>query len=265
MIISRVLAGSGKTIISYVQLKLYFHKVYSCHRISSNVIDDIQTLCRTRSAVLAFFYFSSQGGNKWDVLDLLSSFLLQLSYQSDFYGVLSSAFPKSARSPPPRRDIDTLSTYLRRILTRKGQPTIYFIIDALDECPSAFERHHPDQIWAQTRGREAVFDVLQELADLKLSHLRFCVTSRLQIDIEDFLKPLNPCKVSLDTRPGHIEALAQFVKTSIDSDRKMRRWSDEMKDLVINALGKEGGGMYVMVVVMLPTAFSFDDFQVSMG
>jgi len=218
--------------------------------------------------VLAFFYFSSRSANKKDALNLLSSVLLQLSYQSDdFYRVLSSAFPESAgsASPPPRRDIDTLRTYLRRILTLEQQVTIYFVIDALDECASPSEQHLDYQSWIQTRGREDVFKILEELLDLKLPHLRLCVTSRLETDIEEVLEPFNPRKVSLDTQPGHIETLAQFVKLSVNSDRTMQKWSDETKDLVIDTLGKESGGMYVIIVVMLRTELSCDGFQVSVG
>ena len=218
--------------------------------------------------MLAFFYFSSRSANKKDALNLLSSILLQLSYQSDdFHRVLSSAFPESAgsASPPPRRDIDTLRTYLRRILTLEQQVTIYFVIDALDECASPSKQHLDYQSWIQTRGREDVFKILEELVDLKLPHLRLCVTSRLETDIEEVLEPFNPHKVSLDTQPGHIETLAQFVKLSVNSDRTMQKWSDETKDLVVDTLGKESGGMYVIIVVMLRAEVLCDGFQVSVG
>lgn len=107
--------------------------------------------------------------------------------------------------------------------------------------------------------------ILKELVDLKLSRLRLCVTSRLEPDIEDVLEPFNPYKVLLDTQPGHIEALPQFVKSIVNSDQTMRKRSDKTKYLVIDTLSGQSDGMYVMTVVMLRIVFLCDGFQVSVG
>ena len=100
------------------------------------------------------------------------------------------------------------------------------------------------------------------IVGLKLPHLRLCVTSRLETDIQGVLGAFDPYTVSLDTQPGHIETLAQCVKSTVNLDDTMGKWSDKTKGSIVDTLGGESGGMYVMIVVTLRTVFSCNDFQV---
>ena len=86
----------------------------------------------------------------------------------------------------------------------------YIIVDALDECPD-------------TSGvvslRERVLEVVEELVDLHLPNLRLYFTSRPEADIRD------------------------YVKSVVHSDRKMRRWRVEDRELVIDMLVRKADGM----------------------
>jgi len=72
---SNALAGSRKTIISYVSLQLLFTR--RTHVIdSSSIIEDTQTISLTELAILAIFYFGFRHIAKRHAQDLLSSVLV---------------------------------------------------------------------------------------------------------------------------------------------------------------------------------------------
>jgi len=60
------------------------------------------------------------------------------------------------------------------LLEVPGQPAMYIVIDALDECPN---------ISGMPTAREQVLEFLQHLVKLKLPNVHICVSSRLEIDI----------------------------------------------------------------------------------
>jgi hypothetical protein len=61
-----------------------------------------------------------------------------------------------------------------KMLEFPGQGPIYIIVDALDECPNSSGLPSP---------RDQVLDILQEIVDLHLPYLHFCITSRPEMDI----------------------------------------------------------------------------------
>jgi hypothetical protein len=113
-------------------------------------------------------------------------------------------------------------------------PMTYIIVDALDECPD-------------TSGvvslRERVLEVVEELVDLYLPNLRLCFTSRPEADIMAALSPLASHVVSLHDQRGQKEDIRDYVKSVVYSDRKMRKWRVEDKELVIDMLVRKADGM----------------------
>ena len=183
---------------------------------------------------------------------MLSSILIQLCHQSDeFSQVLSSIYSThgdGSREP----SIDVLLECLKTMLTLPGQATIYIVVDALDESPNSSGL--PTQ-------REQVLKTLKALIDMKLPHLRFCITSRPESDIRGVLESLNPCNVSLHEQDGQKKDVARYVESVVNSDSVMQNWPEKTKTLVINTLAKNGGGMYVIVDMVLRTTFLCDDFR----
>ena len=164
LITSNVSAGSGKTMIWYGSLRLFF--VSRTHIIdSSTIIKDIQDMCLTGLDSLSIFHFDFRDKKKQDARNLLSSVLIQLCQKSNqFSKILSSVYSDhgdGSREP----EINTLLGSLKTMLSVQGQGTSYIVVDALDESPNS-SRPPPR--------REQVLTILKELIELNLPHTRFC-------------------------------------------------------------------------------------------
>ena len=122
---------------------------------------------------------------------------------------------------------------LKKMLGLPGQGPVYLIIDALDECPNSED----------PTAREQALVIIQELIDLKLPHVHICITSRPEIDIREVLEPLAIFNVSFHDRSGQVQDIANYIRSFIHSDRRMRKWRDEDKELVIETLTAKSDGM----------------------
>ena len=120
------------------------------------------------------------------------------------------------------------------MLELPGQPVIYLIVDALDECPNTFGVVTP---------RERVIDLIEDLVDVDLENLRICVTSRPEADILDALQPLASHTVSLHDEDGQKQDIINYITSVVQSDRKMRKWRAQDKQLVIDTLSQRADGM----------------------
>ena len=202
--------------------------------ISSTIIEEVRDLCHTGLATLAYFYFDFGNAAKQDVRSLLSSLLVQLSNRSDNFCTilydLYSAHDRGSQQPSNNE----LMKCLKDMLILPGQGDIYIVVDALDECPNF--SGCPTQ-------REEVLGVIQGLVDLGLPHVHFCLMSRPEVDIRDALKPLADHNVSLHEQAGQNQDIFDYIKFIVYSDKKMRRWREEDKQMVIETLIKKAGGM----------------------
>jgi len=117
-------------------------------------------------------------------------------------------------------------------------------MDAVDECPdtSGIPSH-----------RERVLQFVKELVELDLPNLHICVTSRPEVDIRDVLEPLTSLRVSLHNQCGQKKDIVDYVKSVVysDSERIMKRWKMEDKDLVIETLSERADGMFRWVFCQL--------------
>jgi hypothetical protein len=57
------------------------------------------------------------------------------------------------------------------------------------------------------------------------------------------LEPLTSLKISLHEESGQKEDIIKYIKSVIYSDRSMRRWKDEDKQLVVDTLSDRADGM----------------------
>jgi hypothetical protein len=191
---------------------------------------------RSGLASLVFFYCDYSEHEKRDLRGLLSSMLFQLRDQSDSYcGVLSTLFSThcdGAQSPSN----DELVSRLKDLLRLPGQAPVYLIVDALDECSDA-------DATALISDREDFLVFLEDLVNSQLPNLRMCVTSRPEADIKNSLEDLNFHSVSLPGGSGQIEDINNYIKWFVNSNSKMRRWTPELKQLVIDVLIERADGM----------------------
>ena len=117
-------------------------------------------------------------------------------------------------------------------LSRQGP--VYLIVDGLDECPN---------FSGTPSAREEVLELIEELVDLKLPNLHICVASRPEMDIRVVLEPLTFLSISLHEESGQKEDIIKYIKSVVYSDRNMRRWKEEDKQLVVDTLSYRADGM----------------------
>ena len=183
---------------------------------------------------MAYFYCDFRDPKKQEVTGLLASLVSQLSAKSDpCYNILSALYSEydgGSRRP----DDAALLSCLEKMIKTEGLPTVYIIIDGLDECPSdSGVKSH----------RERFLELVNKLVDLELPNLRICATSRPEIDIQTTLASLASHAISLHGEAGQKKDIAEYVRSVMNSDRKMRRWRQNDKEMVITILSQKADGM----------------------
>jgi len=183
---------------------------------------------------MSYFYFDFKDPNKQQVNGLLASLISQLSAKSNAcYNILStlySEYDAGSRRPGD----DGLIGCLANMLKIEGQPTIYIIMDAIDECPKSPGVVPP---------RERVLQLVEKLVNLQLPNVRICVTSRPETDIRASLETLASHDVSLHDENGQKQDISYYVGSVVYSHRDMRRWREKDKKLVIDTLSQKANGM----------------------
>jgi len=227
-----IIAGSGKSVL-WLVASLWLLKWLAEFTISSGIIEGIKAQ-KTGPACLAYFYCDFRDKDKQSRRNLVFSILWQLAAQSDlccdFLSHLYSEHDDGKRKPSD----GTLTRCLKEMLLLPTPGSIYLIIDALDECPNSSGMPTP---------REEVLDLVQDLVDLHLPNLHLSVTSRPEIDIRTTLEPLTSLHVSLHNQSGQTKDIMDYVSSVVYSDKKMRRWRDEDKTLIITTLSERANGM----------------------
>ena len=201
---------------------------------SSTIIEDVENMRKSGLASLAIFYCDFREDEKKDARGLLSSILFQLCNQSDSYHDILASFYSAHCDGAQSPSDDGLFRCLKDILTLPGQAPVYLIVDALDECPNTSALSSP---------RLEVLTLLGNLVDSQLPNLRICVTSRPEADIKPMLGPLTFRSVSLHDERGQKEDIENYIKSVVNTNRNMRRWRPEHRQLVINILTERADGM----------------------
>ena len=185
-------------------------------------------------ATMAYYYFDFRDVKKQDCYGLLSSLVSQLSVESDScFNILSQLYSDHSRGTR-KPGIDSLKECLTDMLSLPGQAPIYIIVDGLDECPN---------LSGTPSARDEVLGLIDELVNLKSPNLHLCVASRPEMDIRVVLEPLTPLKISLHDESGQKEDIIAYIKSVVHSDRSMRRWKQEDKQLVVDTLSERADGM----------------------
>ena len=187
------------------------------------------------SSIVAYFYCDFRDEDKQNCRNLVLSIISQLCAQSnlccDILSRVYLAHDKGARKPSD----ETLTKSLTEMVLLSVQGPIYLIFDALDECPNNSGLPTP---------REEVLDLVNDLVSLGSKKLHICVTSRPEIDIQTILEPLTSLCVSLHNQTGQKEDIVDYVTSVVYSDRKISRWREEDRKLVIETLSERADGMY---------------------
>ena len=89
--------------------------------------------------------------------------------------------------------------------------------------------------------REKVLEFLEGLV-LRLPDIHICLSSRPEFNIRTSLEPLASFRVSLDDETGHQADILEYIKSVVNSDRKMRNWSAKDRQLAISTLSEKADG-----------------------
>ncbi|KAH9975115.1 hypothetical protein BGW80DRAFT_1444668 [Lactifluus volemus] len=208
----------------------------------SMIVEATKAISDAESSLTAYYYFDFRDTAKQDIRGLLTSLLTQLSTKSDRCGSILSHLYSRHDSGSQQPGNDDLKQCLVEMLQLHDSPTIYIIVDALDECPNTSGVEPP---------RAQVLKLVNELARLRLTTLRLCVTSRPEADIIPTLEPLASHCVSLHDQDGQKEAISDYVKFVVHSDQWMKKWRIEDKELVIDTLLRKADGMFRWVACQL--------------
>jgi len=213
--------------------------------ISSAIIKDIENTRESASALIAYYYFDFKDATKRDVRGLLASLLFQLGDSSDHYWDVLHRLYTGCRDGTQQPSEAALAKCLKAMLELSDRVPIFIILDALDECPSNT---------GTPSAREKVLDFVEDLVMSNHTHLSMCITSRPEQDIQAVLHPLTSAssRVSLHEESGQREDINSYIRSFVHSDRVMRRWKEEDKELVIRTLSERADGMCVVPVITPP-------------
>ena len=207
------------------------HRAYYCR---SAIVQDVKGMHAAGLATMAYYYFDFRDVKKQDCYGLLSSIVSQLSAESDpCFNVLSKLYSNNGRGMG-KPDIGVLKKCLADMLSLPRQGQIYIIVDALDEClnfPGTPSR------------REEVLEFVEEIVNLKLPNVHLCVASRPEMDIRLVLESLTTLSISLHDEIGQKEDINEYINSVVRSDRRLQRWKEEDKQLVIDTLSSKADGM----------------------
>ena len=186
-------------------------------------------------ATLAYYYFDFREKEKQNIRNFIISILVQLSeYQSRPYSNIFYRLYLSHGNGLRQPTNDVLLNCLKEMLTVATQLPLFIIVDALDECT--------DTPGIQN-SREAILDIVNDLAHLRRPNLHICVSSRPELDVQAKLLPLAVIAVSLHRQTGRKRDIANYVDSVMTSDENLKKWREEDKKLVAEELSERADGM----------------------
>lgn len=189
-------------------------------------------------ALMAYFYCDFRHPKKQDARFLLSSLVSQLATFSDTCNKILSALYLNCNAGSRQPSDHALQGCLEKMLKTGELPTIYIIIDGLDECPNVSGVIPPPP-----HPREHVLRLVEKVVHLRLVNVHICVTSRPEADIQAALARLASHTVALHDEVGQRNDMGDYIRFKIYSDRHMQKWRMEDKEMVIDNLSQRGCGM----------------------
>ena len=193
-------------------------------------------------ASITYYYFDFNDTRKQDCRGLVSSLITQLCTRRSHhsYDILSSFYEAHENGWRQPSEVDLIRC-LKNVLEISGQGRLYIIVDAMDECAVNECTNNPGI--PSPSPRENVLRLIKELVDLRHPDIRVCITSRPEGDIRMVFGPLASHAVSLHDQAGQRGDIINYVKSVVESDANMRRWTRGDRQLVINTLTQNPNGM----------------------
>ena len=121
-----------------------------------------------------------------------------------------------------------------RCIIDTALPSVYVIVDALDEC----------------QDRRSLLEGLKDIRSWKQRNLHIFVTSRREIDIEEVLYPSATDMISLEESAVD-EDILTYIRYQLQHDGRLSIWLEETQEVVETALIKGANGMFRWVECQL--------------
>jgi len=190
-----------------------------------------------------YYFFDFNDPAKQTAIGCLRSLVEQLCAQSTTLPECITHLHETCKGKAP--SMGQLVAVLIKELGRNSND--FIIIDALDECREQVDRE-----------RNAFFGALTNMKDAIPGKYKLLITSREESDIREAMATI--ANVVLEVKDDGVRSdICAHVTSYIDRDIRMKKWPQNVKDVVIQELGEKANGMYVRLVynllILITTGF----------
>ncbi|KAF2728034.1 hypothetical protein EJ04DRAFT_569878 [Polyplosphaeria fusca] len=218
---------------------LWLHGIPGCGKtvLSSTVLQNVLQHCQDDPGkVVAYFFFDFNDAQKQDAEMMIRSLVCQLSQQCikipASLDTLFSSSESGQRQPSAHTLIEALRSMVQEL------PTIYIVLDALDECTQ----------------RDELMELLEAMAGWQLQNLHLLVTSRRERDIEMSLKSFVDERSRVCLQSTLVDKdIQRYVRQRLSDDKRLRKWEKDasMVGQIETALMSGANGMFRWAVCQL--------------
>ena len=211
---------------------------------SSTIIEDtIRIRDGIDNAAVAYYYFDfgnkPQGTMEAMLRSLLSQLLVQAKDIPNGLGSLAQRHFNTTRYG--RRPGEALTTGPKP--AGVSQPSLSELVDAFQGAIEEFNDTYlvidaPDESVESDR----ILDFLETIVSWKSDSLHLFVTSQSKREIEEVLSPIVTFQLLIKS-PFVSEDIVSFIQSTLEGDRKLRKWSQEIKDEIRTMLFEGSQGM----------------------
>ena len=210
---------------------LWLHGIPGCGKsiLSSTAIEHFKLLSEKDPNIdSAYFYFDFDQPAKQNVAGMFSCLLAQLCSRVRHFPESIECLYKRCRAGQDKASLKNLLVLMQDLLAQQEYQSIFFIIDALDECPKGDDRH----------------ELLKTLTDIKkwsLPNLHMFVTSRSESDIEEALTPLLTTPAIPIKGPNVASDIELYIESQLSA--RFKKMPANLKAEIREALIQKADGM----------------------
>jgi hypothetical protein len=200
----------------------------TANAISSTIIEHMKEHCKKLGIALAYFYFDFNDPEKQKLSNLVCSLLAQLCHKLDDPPDQLKALYKGCSEGQQRAAMHELKAILSLVV--KDLEDVFIVIDALDE-------------YAKIGERGELLTLIEEIHAWSLSKVHLLVTSRPEPDIKAVLMPLVESQ-AISIQGSQVESdINLHIRIQLSTDPKLKKWPNEVKVEIENALTARASGM----------------------
>ena len=219
--------------------------------IATFLVDELKERAkRTGSTLFAFFFFDDKNENRRTATALLRALLVQLlRQQPTFFKYVQPEYDKYGKEKFEDifcKNFDALWRVFEAILSNPVKPSIFILIDALDECEEASKVHLArafNQFFQQESERN------RDKLDHPVQSVKFVIIHRPERKIE---KELADGSKSLCVDGGLVNSdLSEFIREKTDKLQHDLDLNPETTKQIRDALEKKHEGTFLWVALVL--------------